>query len=438
MLKKLLFSKYSIVAIFLIIIGILLFINHNSWKFYSIYFKVKYDLTEKYIEKKNIRSLQQLDEGKIIFEGKEFNYLKFPLKNFGVKYLDEDYIYRPLGYIDTYKDRIILISYDGEIFYSNKINEIKKNKLILKKFDVTGYDFNFDPEDDSYYRNIKIRDILIDNNDLYITSNGSQKVDDENDFSAPQILKGKINLNTSSIEFKTFYSFNKKIYNLSDWSHTGGRLIKYKDSSLLLSMPDYAMMEDLKKFTDLVSSKDTIFGKVLLIKDNKSKTFSIGHRNPQGLFYDDKNDLIFETEHGPTGGDEINLIKENHNYGWPVSTYGAWIKGLNVSRFHKKNGFSEPLAYWWPANCAISEITKIDLDFNKNWKGYTLINACLSGSYDQGESLYRWEFDQKKERVIKKEKYHIGDRIRDLKYNNKEKALIMLIENQKSLVLIFE
>ena len=432
------FKNFFIAIFCLCLISSAIFIKVNDWKFYSLYFHQKYNLTQEYIEKKNIRSTQQLDEGKIIFEEDKFNYLKFPLKNFGVKYLDEDYIYRPLGYIDTYQDRIILISYNGEIFYSNKINEIKKNKLILKKFDVTGYDFNFDPEDDYYFRNIKIRDILIDNDDLYITSNGSQKVDEDNDFSEPQILKGKINLNNSSIEFKTFYSFDEKIYNISDWSHTGGRLIKYKDSSLLLSMPDHAMMEDLKKFTDMVSSKDTIFGKVLLIKDNESKTFSIGHRNPQGLFYDDKNDLIFETEHGPTGGDEINLIKENNNYGWPISTYGAWIPGLNFSRFHKKNGFSEPLAYWWPANCAISEITKVDSDFNKNWKGYTLINACLSGSQDQGESLYRWKFDKKKEKLIKKAKYHIGDRIRDLKYHNKEKVLIMLIENQKSLVLIFE
>ena len=233
------FKKFFIAIFCLCLISSAIFIKVNDWKFYSLYFHQKYDLTQEYIEKKNIRSTQQLDEGKIIFEEDKFNYLKFPLKNFGVKYLDEDYIYRPLGYIDTYQDRIILISYNGEIFYSNKI---KKNKLILKKFDVTGYDFNFDPEDDYYFRNIKIRDILIDNDDLYITSNGSQKVDEDNDFSEPQILKGKINLNDSLIKFKTFYSFDKKIYNISDWSHTGGRLIKYKDSSLLLSMPDHAMM----------------------------------------------------------------------------------------------------------------------------------------------------------------------------------------------------
>ena len=434
MSKKLL-SLYLILL--LIFIGAILFINHNSWKFYSIYFKKKYDLTEKYIEKKNNITTKRLDEGKINFEYNEFNYLKFPLENFGVKYLGDEYIHRPLGYIETYKDRIIIVSYDGEIFYSNKIDEIKKNKLVLKKFDMSGHDFNFDPEDDFYFRNIKIRDILIHNDDLYIVSHGSQKIDEDNYYSSPKILKGKINFDNSSINLETFYSFDKRIFNPYDWSHTGGRLIKYKDSSFLLSMGDGGLTD---RKIGAFSGKDPtkVVGKILLIKDNKAKTFSIGHRNPQGLYYDDKNDLIFQTEHGPTGGDEINLIRENNNYGWPKATYGAWIKGLNIFRFHKKNGFSEPLAYWWPMNCAVSEITKIDPDFNKNWEGYTLVNACLSGSYDQGESLYRWEFDKKKEKLIKKAKYHIGDRIRDLKYHNKKKTIIMLIENQKSLVLIFE
>ena len=79
MTKKLL-SLYLILL--LIFIGAILFINHNSWKFYSIYFKKKYDLTEKYIEKKNNITTKRLDEGKINFEYNEFNYLKFPLENF--------------------------------------------------------------------------------------------------------------------------------------------------------------------------------------------------------------------------------------------------------------------------------------------------------------------------------------------------------------------
>ena len=65
------------------------------------------------------------------------------------------------------------------------------------------------------------------------------------------------------------------------------------------------------------------------------------------------------------------------------------------------------------------------------------MNACLSGSYNQGESLYRWKFDKKREKLIKKGKYFIGDRIRDLKYSKKNKVLIILLENQKQIALIY-
>ena len=108
-------------------------------------------------------------------------------------------------------------------------------------------------------------------------------------------------------------------------------------------------------------------------------------------------------------------------------------------RNHKKNGYSEPLKYWWPINCGISEITKIDNKFNKNWSNYTLLNACLSGSgANQGYSIYRWEYDLKKEKLIKKNQYHIGDRIRDLKYSTKFNTILLMLEDQKSIGLIFK
>ena len=74
------------------------------------------------------------------------------------------------------------------------------------------------------------------------------------------------------------------------------------------------------------------------------------------------------------------MIKKGNHYGWPIASYGARIDGLNMVRNHKKNGYSEPLKYWWPVNCGISEITKVDDKFNKKWNNYTLLNACLSGS----------------------------------------------------------
>ena len=71
----------------------------------------------------------------------------------------------------------------------------------------------------------------------------------------------------------------------------------------------------------------SIFGKILEIDLNTKEDtiFSSGHRNPQGLeiFLQNGNKILLSTEHGPQGGDEINNIKFNKNYGWPISSYGA-------------------------------------------------------------------------------------------------------------------
>lgn len=434
---KIPFNKKNIIilVIFIILIGSA-FIKVNFFKFYSIYFEYKYKITKNIIKKQNLKKLETIKNNKIIFDKEEYNFIKFPLSDYGVKY-KKKYVHRPIGYFDIYNNRIIFVSYDGSIYYSNNINEIKKNKLVLKKIKILNYDFNFDDDDDNFYRNIVIRDILVDKENLYIVTNGRSKLNNDY-YGLTKILYGKINLDVSEISLKEFFNSEVKIFNIKDWSHTGGRMVKYKDSSFLLTVPDHALMDDYKKLESLINSDKSVIGKILLIKNGKFSTFSYGHRNPQGLYYDSENDLIFETEHGPTGGDEINLIKNKKNYGWPSTTYGAHINGLNKYRNHDKNGFIEPLKYWWPRNCAMSEIIKIDNNFNSNWKDeYTLMNACLSGSYNQGESLYRWKFDKKKEKLIKRGKYFIGDRIRDLKYSKKNKVLIILLENQKQIALIY-
>lgn len=76
--------------------------------------------------------------------------------------------------------------------------------------------------------------------------------------------------------------------------------------------------------------------------------YSYGHRNPQGIHYDDQRKMLFSCEFGPRGGDELNLIKEGHNYGWPVITYGREYYGPKIGETHKE-GMEQPLAYWVPS-----------------------------------------------------------------------------------------
>ncbi len=78
--------------------------------------------------------------------------------------------------------------------------------------------------------------------------------------------------------------------------------------------------------------------------------WSYGHRNPQGLSYDSKNKRLWLIEHGPRGGDEINLILAGKNYGWPVISYGKEYWGpLSVGEATSKEGMEQPVKYYVPS-----------------------------------------------------------------------------------------
>jgi|SRR5690554_2320233 len=77
--------------------------------------------------------------------------------------------------------------------------------------------------------------------------------------------------------------------------------------------------------------------------------FSYGHRNVQGLVYDKTRDAIWQHEHGPRGGDELNRIEKGANYGWPIATYGIDYTGAKVSPYVDLPGVKAPLYQWTPS-----------------------------------------------------------------------------------------
>ena len=84
--------------------------------------------------------------------------------------------------------------------------------------------------------------------------------------------------------------------------------------------------------------------------------WSYGHRNPQGLDIDPRDGSLWDTEHGPRGGDELNLILPGHNYGWPVITYGMNYDGTPITGKTVEEGMDQPVIYWQPsiAACGLS------------------------------------------------------------------------------------
>jgi len=96
--------------------------------------------------------------------------------------------------------------------------------------------------------------------------------------------------------------------------------------------------------------------------------WSYGHRNPQGLYYDADTDTLYSTEHGPKGGDELNLIRKGANFGWPTITYGVNYDGTIITSKTEAEGMEQPLTYWVPS-IAASGLTKLTSDVYPGWKG---------------------------------------------------------------------
>lgn len=102
--------------------------------------------------------------------------------------------------------------------------------------------------------------------------------------------------------------------------------------------------------------------------DGNPVVYSYGHRNPQGLYYDADTETLYETEHGPKGGDELNIITAGANYGWPEVTYGINYDGTLITDKTEAEGMVQPEMYWVPS-IAPSGLTMLKSDVYPGWKG---------------------------------------------------------------------
>ncbi len=102
--------------------------------------------------------------------------------------------------------------------------------------------------------------------------------------------------------------------------------------------------------------------------------YSYGHRNPQGMAVHPETGEIWTHEHGPRGGDEINIIKAGKNYGWPIISYGINYNGTSFTDFTEMDGMEQPLHYWDPS-IAPSGMAFISSDKYPGWNGDLLVGA---------------------------------------------------------------
>jgi len=248
------------------------------------------------------------------------------------------------------------------------------------------------------------------------------------------IMSSELNLNY--LTFSDFFSY-KECVNTGLLAHSGGRMVFFKNGKILLTIGDWTWAEML-----LAQDKNSIFGKIISI-DLKSKDYEIiamGSRNAQGLYYDKSKNIIIHTEHGPIGGDEININlhpdnKIIENYGWPISSYGEhddgkFRKEAPLHKSHKDYGFVEPIKYYTPS-IAISEIVKIPISFNEEFTNDFFV-AALGYKWQMNEgdrSIHHIRFNENFSKIIFEDVIPIGERIRDVIFIEEKNAVLMVLES---------
>jgi cytochrome c2 len=189
----------------------------------------------------------------------------------------------------------------------------------------------------------------------------------------------------------------------------GGRLALLDDSTLLLTLGDqgFSGVESLQAFAQ---DPQAAYGKTIRIDltNGTSSTFTMGHRNPQGLYVTAAGE-IWQSEHGAQGGDEVNMLVEGANYGWPTVTYGtdygSSIWPLSRTQGHH-SGFSEPKFAWLPS-IGVSQIIRLESARQfPIWQGNLLVGSLST------RSLYRLVLDG--ERIVLAESIELGKRVRDI------------------------
>ena len=213
--------------------------------------------------------------------------------------------------------------------------------------------------------------------------------EDYQDGSLTAVAKGKLNEDAGKVEDVAviFRATPATDGNLQ----YGSRLVFDKDGNLFVSIGEKSKPQNRVQAQQL----DSYLGKIVKItKDGKPAAgdpflnqsgalpaiYSYGHRNPEGLDIDPATGELWESEFGPKGGDEINLIQPGKNYGWPVITYGREYSGEKVGEgIQQKEGMEQPVYYWDPV-ISPSGICFYKADAIPEWKN-NLFVAALSGQH---------------------------------------------------------
>jgi cytochrome c2 len=203
----------------------------------------------------------------------------------------------------------------------------------------------------------------------------------------------------------------------------GGRMALLDAQTLLLTVGDFGF-DGLASLEAHPQNPATSYGKTIAINiaDGRAELFTLGNRNPQGLFID-RSGTIWSTEHGPQGGDELNRLMRGKNYGWPYATYGtdygsfAWP----LNKPEGEQGYQTPVFAWVPS-IGVSNLLAVEGEMFPQWRGDLLIASL------RAQTLFRARV--REGRVVYLEPIVLGSRIRDL-IEGHDGRIIVLTDTEK-------
>jgi glucose/arabinose dehydrogenase len=223
---------------------------------------------------------------------------------------------------------------------------------------------------------------------------------------------------------------------LSRGNHFGCRIVQMPDRNLFLTMGDHFT------YRDEAQNLRNHLGKIVRIKPDGSvpddnpfvgrndalpEIWSYGHRNAQGAAINPATGQYWMHEHGPRGGDEINIPQAGKNYGWPVIGYGIDYSGTKIHEATSKDGMEQPIKYWVPS-IAPSGMAFYTGDLFPAWRGNLFVGALAA------QVLVRLELDGDK--VVKEERLleALRERIRDVRAGP-DGALWLLTDSTRGRIL---
>jgi glucose/arabinose dehydrogenase len=207
----------------------------------------------------------------------------------------------------------------------------------------------------------------------------------ENETAMTKIVRGKL-CGGKFVEAETIFSFPREKYQ-KGFVNFGSRLV-FDGDYLFFTVGERGSVGEAQDLTLPNGKVHRVFHDGKIPPDNPfvhtpgamASIWSYGHRNPQGLARDFQTGELWETEHGPRGGDELNRIEPGKNYGWPAITYGMNYDGTAITEHTEEAGMEQPVVHWTPS-IAVCPVTIYTGDKFPKWKNQLLVGSLAQQKF---------------------------------------------------------